>query len=70
MSNNENGNCDCNQNSKWLQIFLTIAPAVLPVIFQKIGDEISDYFRRKRELQEEIENRETDTNSTNEETKQ
>jgi hypothetical protein len=32
----------------WLLIALAVLPAVLPVVFERVGHEVSDYFKRRR----------------------
>lgn len=45
--------CDCEpKDSKVFQLAMVVLPAVLPVIFAHIGDNISEFIKRKRELED------------------
>lgn len=59
-----------NREPTWLVLAVSILPSVLPVLVERIGHEISTYFKRKRvkknKKKKEKRKRESETESTEE----
>jgi len=53
----DSGDCQDGNEPKWFLLALAVLPAILPVVVDRVGSEISGWFERRRDRKEAEEKR-------------